>query len=132
MQYLKNAITLTYFVPHIVRTAKLLGRQKVQSATHVCEADGKPIFLVFAVSRMFPPFATLKSFNIKVTITGLPFQSKHHKGTLKIQVNVYDIVFPQHCKIIIESITCSRGNPSKVNRNAILRGLEKDWKKGFS
>jgi hypothetical protein len=129
---LKNALALTYFAPHIIRTAKLLGKQRIQSATTVHETDSKPIYFLFAINRIFPPFASLKTLNVIVTIRGLPFQSKHHKGTLKIQVNVYDIEFPQSCKIIIESITCNRGNPSEVNRNAILRGLEKDWEKGFS
>ena len=131
---MRNNQTLAYFVPHIIRTAKTLGRRlgkrEFLSAILVHQTNRKLIYFDFAVSRIFPPFANLESFNAKITITGLPFQSSLHKGTLKVQVNVYDVTFPRSCQIIVESVTCNLGNPTTVNPNTILHNLEADWLKG--
>ena len=128
---LKGTHKLSYFVPLIIKTARFLGDRGVESATYINAADndGKILF-DFYVTRIYPPFALLKSMNAKVTITELPFELRPRKGTVQIQVDIFDITAPGICKIIIESITCEKGNPSSVNRTTLLRKLEAEWSKG--
>jgi len=82
------------------------------------------------VTKIFPPHANLGSYNALVMITGLPFQTKTHKGTVKILLNVYDCTVPNQCGITIESITCPKGDPTKVNMNTLVRQLQEEWSNG--
>jgi hypothetical protein len=122
---LARTITLADLKPLILKAAKQIERRgTIPAGGYAYRIDENRLILV-DIEVVHTSWG--KGFNALVTIGDLPFRFGKHRGTLKLLLNILDVLEPRACGISLESVTCSTGNPRTLNRTKLQSKLHEEW-----
>lgn len=120
-----RTVTLATLKPLIIKAAKQIERRGTIPAGGYAYHINETQLIFVDIEVVHTSWG--KGFNALVTISDLPFKLGKHKGTLKLLLNILDVLEPRACGISLESITCTTGNPHTLNRNKLQGKLNDEW-----